>query len=696
MKVKSYKRVLKVKAGLMSSLNYLNGGYRIGFWKLAAEKFIEERVAFVVLVGGLVCRWSLEKIIKEGISTAHEDETNSETDEEVISRILTGVAISLSSHIPVMPGIKLYIVPSPAYDGPYGQDIAEKLAEIRHQDILVYRSGGDRLRLKKLDIVLGAYPPVKTSWRSDYYDTPVKRVLNDQKKRSTRGIGDIGIVGCFGSTVFHPGDSTELQKPYLSVPALYHIQETRTSENQVGVRIISIYEDRNLKRGRVSAKQSTITTYNFKDMLSSEWESVRSPPGSSVLMEKLVRHIGTQGPATLGQLSSHVGTARKKIAVAMDDLLERRASKYWPGLILDDVSKRYFFRENFFRENFIYEGDISSAVKEKFAAFACLHAGCRHTDMGYFCDKMPHMILEHDVRYLCGVGDFPEGFAHRLLTSGENYGSRELPANTYDYQESLAAFMVGTVIGKVFDVRIQPFLAEVEQSKKTLTRNDVFKAISDALITFLYIPGNHCEWTEYRGFTALSVFSLRLERFVVGHVEKIFREAGISTAGVFDELIPNKLVRLEENQAYTLPSGLKIALIHPKMGRSKTTSIRLQSALELAKECQIVLSANFHVAEALEEWQKDLGQRLCVQIGTFKVDSDFERGKMKIVDFGPAFFEVASKDKRIQRTEVTFYAEKSTTYEIQERNLEILNMFEVYMRQHKHVLKHWWKDANDK
>ena len=128
-----------------------------------------------------------------------------------------------------------------------------------------------------------------------------------------------------------------------------------------------------------------------------------------------------------------------------------------------------------------------------------------------------------------------------------------------------------------------------------------------------------------------------------------------------------------------MPSGLVMKLLHPKMGNTKTISIRPQQALGMAYEVQVVFEGNFHTTEAVEEWNFDLGQRFCGQLGTLKIMSKFERGKMKIVDFGVGVFSIISANQRIFKTVTTFYGVKPSPADLKKSNKKVKREFEDWL-----------------
>ena len=646
-----------ISVGLMSGLNYGSEGCREGLWRLAAETFSTEGVNFVILVGGLVDSRSLLEQLKEAhVGVKHADR------EDVTVDFIRRHAKYLAEKLPRLWGKKTYIMTSPAYDGWIGERIARELVRQR-DDLRLYRPGADRFELehgnKAWNRVLGVYTPKKAVWmRGDFFSTPVMRVLKDERQRGTRGMGDMNIVGCFASAILNPGDASELKLPFMSLPVLYKISETRTAENQIGVRILNLHS--------TNLKEATVVTHNFKDLVSEEWELVRTPPDSSKIQEKLVETLKRDGPQTAGQFAQLIGQPRTKIVEALGHLTNRRQSKSWPGMKLDQNSKRYTFNLPWFHEDLGYPSEKHDQ-SDSLLAFGCLHAACNTTDMRYFRDEVPKIMIERDVNILCGAGDFIEGLKHDLMIKGSVYGSRHYPFN-YTNQEKLAAYLVSEVLTKVFHARWSPKLA-----KKLGLEASILKS----LVLFLYIAGNHCEWVTPLGFDSLSMFDVQVRRLVAENVTAILAAAKIYHPNIA-RLVDRQIVALEQNGPYRLPSGMTIAMLHPYMSRTKTTSIRPQEMLAKA-ETNIVVGANFHVAEAVEQWEFDRKkgggqQRVCLQVGTLKHSSSFEDTKLKIVDFGVGLLRVDSMNGKIKRTETTFLGTK--TPNIEATNNEVLDAFE--------------------
>ena len=649
-----------VKVGLMSGLNYGSEGCRVGLWRLAGKIFEEEKTNFVVLAGGLVDYRELNVQLKEALRGARGDEAEIAKDE-----FLNCVADEIARMLPVIPGIKIYVVTSPAYDGQIGAEIAYRLTE-RREDVLLYREGSDRLELKKINKVLGVYVPKKGIWmRGDYYDTPILRVLKDEKKRSSRSMGDMNVVGCLGCAVTHPGDSSEIKKSYLSLPLLYKIADTRIAENQIGIRILEFHSD--------NPKEATVVTYNFKDLISNEWDFIKPPRKATKIQKAVIRKLQQRGALRAGQLEDCTDYQRSSIEGALESLLNIPMTSSWPGLEKDPASRRYFFSQKWFREKLDYPLPKTNYHEDSFLAFGCLHASCKHTDSKYFRDVVPGIILEKGIENLVGAGDFIEGLRHDLMLKGEILGSQKYVFN-YTMQEKLAAYLVGSVIMKVFEER---FGARVKSGlSRKAEQEELEKVVKNALLTFIYIPGNHCGWVAPLGFDSLAMFRAELKAFLVHHIHEILVKYNL-TMSKLHELVSEKIVKLELDGEYkSAPGRPSLSIFHPEMAGTKTTSIRPQQMLRESTN-QIVIGANFHTAEAVEEWDFDRGQRVCLQVGTVKVKSGFERSKLKTVDFGVGVLRVYSCSERIMKTKVSFHGERSS--DLQAGNLEVLEDFDKWL-----------------
>ena len=655
-----------LKVGLMSRLDYGGGDYRVGLWQLAAETFRKEQVNYVVLLGGLVDFKSLDAKLKALLKAAKKDQK-----ETVRQAFLRKVAEFLRDNLPVLEGVKIYIITSPAYDGWIGEEVARTLSDMR-SDVLLYRQGGDRLELKQLGKILGVYAPKKGTWmRGDYYDTPILRVLKDESRRSTRGIGDVNAVGCFGSAIFHPGASSDVKKPYASVPALCKIGESKTGvDNQVGVMVLDFIT--------ANPKEVTIKVHSFKDLLSDEWLFVEPPENISKTQKDLIDVLRKRGPLTVGSLQDATGLDRKVIAEVLAELAKQPASNVWPGVVQDNDDKRYYLNLSWFCDQMRYKLPKEEKL-DSFAAFGCMHGGCKHSDMLYMHDILPELAIQNGVDTLVGVGDFIEGLKHDLMILGEiSTGSKHVL--NYSKQEKLSAFLIGTAMFKVFKRRFEALLKE--NGKTKLGQKRLVEFINKSMMKFVYIAGNHCGWVAPLGFDPLGTFRSELRAFLLYQVARYLEDYDLCVRDL-NAILQAKIIELEQNEPYQVNSGLSIALLHPSMSRTKTTSIRPQEMLAKAEEARstMVFGANFHVGELVHHWNFEHGQRVCLQLGTLKVKSGFEETKMKTVDFGVGFLKVWSSGMRVQRTETTFYC--TPTGNLEEGNRKVLKEYDRWLEVNK-------------
>ncbi|MDP3999501.1 MAG: hypothetical protein Q8P76_02835 [bacterium] len=655
-----------LKVGLMSRLDYGGGDYRVGLWQLATDIFRKEQVDYIELLGGLVDFKALDAKLKAILKSVKKDQR-----EDATQAFLRKIAEFLKDNLPVIEGVKIYIITSPAYDGWIGKEVSRILSDMR-ADILLYREGGDRLELRQLGKILGSYVPKKGAFfRGDYYDTPVLRVLKDELRRSTRGIGDINAVGCFGSAIFHPGASSDVRKPYASVPALCKIGESKTGvDNQVGVMVFDF--------GTANPKEVTTKVYSFKDLLSDEWLFVESPEGITATQKNLIDVLRKRGPLTVGSLQDTTDLDRKVIADALAELMNQPATNVWPGVVQDKDDQRYYLNLSWFCDKMRYKLPKEEKL-DSFAAFGCMHGGCRHSDMLYMHDVLPELAIQNGVDTLVGVGDFIEGLKHDLMILGEiSTGSKHVL--NYSKQEKLSAFLIGTAMFKVFKHRFEILLKE--NSKTKIGQKRLAELINRSMMKFVYIAGNHCGWVAPLGFDPLGTFRSELRTFLLYHVARHLEGYDLCVHDL-NAILQSKIIQLDQNEPYQVNSGLSIALLHPSMSRTKTTSIRPQEMLGKAEEAKstIVFGANFHVGEVVHHWNFEYGQRICLQLGTLKVKSGFEETKMKTVDFGVGFMKVWSSGTRVQRTETTFYC--TPTSNVDAGNRKVLRAYDRWLETNK-------------
>ncbi|MBI2676829.1 MAG: hypothetical protein HYX21_02705 [Candidatus Yanofskybacteria bacterium] len=682
------------KIGFASRVDYGSSGFRSGLVRAGFEIFVKEQVNFIVMPGGLVAKKALtEKMnawIKERLSirkSGGSKKNNGRTKlgkkkngnglsaseklrikkGELRAEFLSGVAKELAELIPVTTvtdpedatkkkSLDLFITTSPAFDGEIGEDVAQLLAELR-PDIKVWNVGGDRFPVLYVDKLIWALAPSKATWmRGDYFSTPVERVIKDKIKQTSQSSPDRFVVGCFGSSINKT--KGELKYAYVSVPALSRLEETRVNENQIGVCVLEYPADNS---------DSLWRNYSLKDVVSRELDFIVPPTETSSLQKKMIDIMKTRGWATPGILRNALkDIPLDKIKAGMAELMKlktfRRMGENWPGIVYKESGKKYYFDLDFIQHRLKYALPNGPFKEDRIVSFSCLHTGSIETDYDFFRNELPKIILKHNVDILVNVGDLIEGMKHFLDRKGEIIAGM----NNYTIQEEAAANLVGAVMEEVFNIRFAKALAG---ETGEVTPDIVHSIVKQSLIDLKNKLGNHDLWQIDDGHTPLRVFELTIVNYLADKITETLAKKKLSCSDLRG-IVESKIIR---SDLFELPSGLKVSVQHPHMARAKTTSLRPQEMLEFAKRqgCQVAIGGNFHVSENIEEWDMDLGQCVCQELGTLKHGSNFERNKMKMVDQGVGVLRVLSKDKRIIVTESVFYGQPQPTSPIS--NIKIVN-----------------------
>lgn len=544
--------------------------------------------------------------------------------------------------------VKLYIVPSSAYDGDVGKETAEAL-QVRRQDIIVYSEPRARFPITSADKVIEVLVPERKAWlRGDYDSTPVERLLKD---RACIGDQDVEpamfLVGGFGSSITKPVG--EWPTPFCSVPVLSAITDVSITENQIGVCIMSVHRDHAIP---------LVHTVPFKDQVSRELEFIGMPRVMNDTRRSLIDVLKRIRSATTGTLSRETGLTEADVTAEMQSMASTTTSARntsWPGVAWNDKERRWGFPHKWIQENLRYPEPSGERRTDSVLCYGCLHSGAKSLDVAYFLREVPKRILDHGATILVGAGDFVEGLEHNLLERGEVH-----PAFwNLTLQEKLAGGMVARVTMDVFNVRFPAALDRLldQIGGRQPTDEELRATINEALLQNVMIEGNHDEWLKKHGATPLITMRDVMLRQIRRAIEKELDRHGMRTVGL-DELVEKKIVILGTGVRYVLPSGLQMSVDHPGMARTKTTSIRAQSALAQNRESHVVVVANFHVGISVQRWDGRLGQRLCLQVGTLMLDTDFEHKKQKTVDHGFGFFRLVSVEGRVVEVTVTFYGYK--------------------------------------
>jgi len=651
---------------LMSRIDYPSKGFRSGLVRLAFEKSAEAGAHFNVLTGGLVDKEALKGKLKVYIDDVKEEfrdnkqKFTAEDREACEDEFCHGYAEELAEIIPKIKKpsgelIKLYIFNSRAYDGKIGDKIARKLTELRREEIVYWGDGSEfPLLVKHVDKLLQPVAPKKQSWRSDYYSTPVDRERKDIEKLSSK-LPDIYAFGCFASSVLRP--QGESRRAYISLPALHKLLGTKTSENQIGIRIVNFQEDDN-KDSKTEPGDGkgefSVETYSFKDLISEERKLIKAPPSASKLQSAIVDQL-IVAPMSVGILEYLLreypdwkNMTREEITKEIENLKRFRV-----GIELDKASQLYDFRPDWFQKKAVFTLSSEKDLKEDcFVGIGCPHVGAPQTNYRFIVENIPRYILEKNAKFLIGAGDFVQGTEHHLVERKQVYRG----LNDTE-QEMLSAGLLGDIIAKVFGARLKKAIKDMDVSK--ISQEELKNIISEALLTFVYVAGNHDVWVKNRSITPLLVFKQWLIDFVIRDIKAILKENNLHYDGV-RSIVLSKIIedRPIEKIFFTTPSGLAIKVGHPFTARNLTASISSERFFAKYLGTQVNFTANFHVALYLEHFDQEIGQRVLVQLPTIQKYTEFEDGKMKKTDFGIGFCRVKSYKGRIIISEAGFYGEK--------------------------------------
>jgi hypothetical protein len=543
--------------------------------------------------------------------------------------------------------IKLYIVPSSAFDGKIGNETAELLQELRSDDVIVYSQHRDRFPIASAGKIVEVLVPEIMAWlRGDYYSTPVERVLKDRAVMGDRDVvPDMFVVGGFGSAMVKP--EGEWPTPWISLPVLHDITGVRTSENQVGVVIMSIHPEHAVP---------LFIAHSFKDQVSGELDFIGTPRGMNEQRRRLIDTMKRLRSASTGSLARETGLTEDVVTSEMQSMASTPSctrNTTWPGFVWDDKSHKWSIPHKWIQESLRYPSLAGERKIDSIMAYGCLHAGSVNLDMEFFLRELTQRILDHEATILVGAGDFVEGVNHELMNRKEVYGGLVVTE-----QEILAARLIARVTVNIFRARFPDILKRLREKigERQPTDDELHAAISEALLLNLLIEGNHDEWVKRGGVIPLRIMYTEIVTVVMRAIEQDLDKHGLRTLGLYN-LVQSKTLILPFGR-HQLPSGLHLTVSHPHMSRTKTTSIRAQAALNQARDSQLAIMANFHVGIVVHQWNGTLGQRCCMQVGTLMVDTDFEHKKQKTVDFGFGFVRVVSVKGRVVETHTSFYGRR--------------------------------------
>ncbi|MEK7596214.1 MAG: hypothetical protein AAB564_01540 [Patescibacteria group bacterium] len=637
----------------LSGIAYANNGFRAALIKIAAEICAAEGVHFITVDAHAIDEKALKERIKKETAGFKKEEK-----EAVTKRVLKDAMKSFAAFLPKIKKphdprktknpaaelefIRWYFIPCSIFDGKYGEEILRILQLERKEDIRQSKTGGDRSEVKNINQIVWFLNPPKSRLASRYYSAKPERDIEEKRKQTSQSMPDLWVHAGFASNIHVP--SGLRAEPYVTIPALRRLEESYAVENQVGFTIIE-FQDKD---------HYSVKSWSFKDLVARERSFITGITlGANEVHKRVVEAIKIHGPLTTGLLVDKTGIERERIEKEIKFLKEEEPSsrKTWPGFCYNESSQRYDFHLQWIQERLRYPS-LPEKLMENFLLFeGCPHIGYTTTDYEHFIKERPKIILKNGVKIWSVLGDFIAGLHHDLMCSGEIFGQMN---NTE--QEELAADFYATVIYKVFLERFGKWLKGKNVAR--VSAEELTSAVKESLLIFLYIPGNHDLWQERDGNTPLTTFRYRLLANLVYHLGKMLADMKFPAISL-DRIVNKKIIGFPDYEAkYVLSSGLILGMMHPQMGRTQTTTIRAQHAMEAMgmSGCQITGIANFHTAAVVHEWNSALGQCVVVQAGTQVIYTRFEKRKMKGgVDFGPILLKVWSYDKRIVATENAFF-----------------------------------------
>jgi len=692
-----------IRIGLISGIAQMNEGFRAGLIRLAFEKLRDASVRFVIFNGLLVDKRGFQIELKQRIELAKEEieiqkkearERGEKTEkvlirdlkETVATNLVDESAKALSALIPRLrkprqKGAKtgsgkisteygrIYIMTSPAYDGPYGEQVAKKLQTLRPEDIRLYNPGGDWLKIKQIDKVLGVLNPQRNRMPSQYHSNAPEKEIRDKEGQTSHDYPDLWGVGPFASLVYTPDGIRE--RPYFTFPGLRSIEEVYTAENQVGVSVLE-YD--------TSDDLPSLCSWSFRDLIKNERSFINAPRSATSLQKNIVELIKDNGAQSIGLLADRFPSlARSTIEKEIEGLLVEDMSKFktWPGLFYDEESQRYNFKLNWIQEKLRYVMP-ASFEEDRMLFFGCMHAGYTTTDYKHITNEYHKIIISKKIKHVFGLGDWVAGMKHDLPHSGE-----VIAGTGYTDHERFAAELMATIIFKVFVHRFEEQLQALRVSHEKISAEKLAELIHESLVYFYFIMGNHDGWQIQGGHIPLEAFENRLLNLLVVHIGIKIEKMNLPFVNILD-IVGEHIIHYPDCEAIcTLPSGLNVGMIHPWEGGAKTTTLKLQEIIGSLR-CQIWGVANYHRASMIRMWRPDLGELVGIMAGAAgPIYTFFERRHKKFVnDFGPIYLRTLSHRKRIIMSEIAYFnrpylKEKISKYTIPDdlkKELGLLNL----------------------
>lgn len=670
------------RVGRLSRLDYMSEGFRCGILQRGVEVLAREGVHFIVINAGLIDKDSFTAMLKKQLEGAKEriqemKETSRKQGrkleklsvkrlrQSVLENLLDETTKALAAMLPKIkkpavsnPGpnvceyVRYYITTSPRYDGACGAEIARRLQKLRPDDIRCYKPGSARTKVKGVDKYIWSINQTRSRIPGKYYSQAAEKEINDKEAQTSQPPPDLWGVGGLGCAVYK-GEG-ERKVAYITDPASSRQEKVTIGENQVGVAIVEYPPpDGTLVPGTVERR---VRFWSFRDLIASERNFITGiKEGAGRIHHLIVEAIKNEGPLSVGQICDEIGIDdRKKVEDALKFLEEEKASqrKTWPGLWYNSESQTYDFHLDWLQNKLRYPAlGTGDCREDTFLFTGCQHAGYTTVDYEFIVKQHPIIIQRNKTRVLVSLGDEIAGLHHGFQCTGEVFSSLN---NTE--QERFAAELRAEVIFRIFKENFGMITAG--RNSKIFSADELKTIINEALILFLVIPGNHDLWSEQEGNTPLAMFVTRLRELLTLYISIFLAEKNLPTnAEEIAKIVQAKTKLFPDTEAvHEMPSGLRVAMAHPHMGRAATTSLRAQHAIGMLN-AQVVGIANFHTAIVVHKWEPNLGQCVVIQVGTHAIYTRFEKRKMKFnVDFGPVVHRATSSHGRIIMTETVYYS----------------------------------------
>ncbi len=654
----------RVLVGSMARFDYFSPGFRHGLLEQPCKMFAEKGVHFIK-IAGIARKEFFKQLLSRRIAEAktHIEEQRSEAKaqghkvagisnrdivETVTENIVNEAAKALCAMLPRIKKpdtttkyVRYYITTSKRYDGDIGERIALRLQKLRQSDIRKYHPGSIRTELKGSDIVFWTLCEMKSRIPGQFVSQAIEKIIRDKEAETSRKRPDLWVVGGNGTAIYTPAGVH--QTAYVGTPSVSVPEGVSIGENQIGFTIIE-QEIKN-RHSRI------IRFYNLRDAVSREREMITGiKSGSKQIHRDVVDALKREGGTrSVGQLADILHHDRKQIEDALHFLKESTPSerKTWPGLNYDEPSQLWDFHREWIQQRLRYVlPSREQWAEDNLFFFACMHAGYTASDYVFIVNEFPKIILQRNIQTVVGLGDFIAGLHHNFLCSGEVFSGLN---NTE--QEEFAAALIATVFYKVFATRLGEFIKQGNIKDAAGYKH----AVSQALMDFVYIPGNHDLWQQQEGSTPLKIFHGEFVRLLSSAIIRNLAALGVPMMDIH-EILNKKLFAYEDIWAsHMLASGLKLGMLHPHMGGAITTSRNAQNMMG-AYDSQIGGLANFHRGTVVHRWDQTLGQCVVVQVGTMAIYTPFEVRKMKLQnDFGPITLRVCSHERKILMTEISYH-----------------------------------------